>query len=122
MEYYSYRVSAFHKDSNAIKTDAPNEVVWDIMRCWVQKHPLNKKRVEAEKSPGTMILEKEPTLKADFSTPKGVSLVKPKACRYPQNPEDNWGPKARARTTHVPKNQEGEADSEPPTKQAKITD
>ena len=29
-----YRVSAFHKEADAIKTDAPNSVVWDIMRCW----------------------------------------------------------------------------------------
>lgn len=29
-----YRVSAFHKEADAIKTDAPNNVVWDIIRCW----------------------------------------------------------------------------------------
>ena len=80
---HRYRVSAFHKEPSAIKTDAPNQVppllvlhaqrptrwllsltgacaqvVWDIMRCWVAKHPLSSKRVEAEKSPGALILEK----------------------------------------------------------------
>jgi hypothetical protein len=45
-------------------------VVWDIMRCWVQRHPLNKKRTEAEKSPGTVILEVPPTLVANFARPK----------------------------------------------------
>eukprot|EP00614_Pseudopedinella_elastica_P005243 CAMPEP_0172598562 /NCGR_PEP_ID=MMETSP1068-20121228/18596_1 /TAXON_ID=35684 /ORGANISM="Pseudopedinella elastica, Strain CCMP716" /LENGTH=636 /DNA_ID=CAMNT_0013398471 /DNA_START=37 /DNA_END=1947 /DNA_ORIENTATION=+ len=97
-----YRVSGFHKEPNALKTDAPSEVVWDVMRCWVQKRPLNKKRTEAEKSPGTMILEKPPTVKANFSRPKGGVLTKAKACRFPMNPEDFWGPKARARTVKRP--------------------
>ena len=96
-----YRVSAFHKEPSAIKTNAPNAVVWDIMRCWVAKHPVGKKRQEAERSPGTMILETSPTLKADWSRPKKVSLAKAKACRFPKNPEEYWGPKARARGQHA---------------------
>jgi tRNA (guanine26-N2/guanine27-N2)-dimethyltransferase len=38
-----YHASQFHKEPDAIKTDAPNDVVWDIMRCWVKKHPIHKK-------------------------------------------------------------------------------
>ena len=30
-----YRVSISHTHANAIKTDAPNSTLWDIMRCWV---------------------------------------------------------------------------------------
>ena len=30
-----YRVSISHANANAIKTDAPHHVLWDIMRCWV---------------------------------------------------------------------------------------
>ncbi len=30
-----YRVSISHTSANAVKTDAPHHVVWDIMRCWV---------------------------------------------------------------------------------------
>eukprot|EP00615_Pteridomonas_danica_P000021 CAMPEP_0114354728 /NCGR_PEP_ID=MMETSP0101-20121206/19699_1 /TAXON_ID=38822 ORGANISM="Pteridomonas danica, Strain PT" /NCGR_SAMPLE_ID=MMETSP0101 /ASSEMBLY_ACC=CAM_ASM_000211 /LENGTH=563 /DNA_ID=CAMNT_0001496345 /DNA_START=19 /DNA_END=1710 /DNA_ORIENTATION=- len=115
-----YRVSAFHKECNAIKTDAPNQVVWDVMRCWVQKHPLNKKREEAEKSPGTLILDTAPAFEADFSQPKGVSLAKPKACRFPMNPEDNWGPKSRARSKKPAAASEEETSEEPAVKQARI--
>ena len=32
-----YRVSLSHANPNAIKTDAPQEVFWDIMRCWVSR-------------------------------------------------------------------------------------
>jgi len=34
-----YRVSGYHKDPQAIKTDAPNGVVWDVMRAWCKEHP-----------------------------------------------------------------------------------
>lgn len=34
-----YRASAYHKESSAIKTDAPGPVVWDIMRAWCKEHP-----------------------------------------------------------------------------------
>jgi hypothetical protein len=29
-----YRVSNFHKDPLAIKTDAPNSIIWDIIRAY----------------------------------------------------------------------------------------
>ncbi len=38
-----YDVSQSHKVPEAIKTNAPNDLVWDIMRCWVKEHPLHKK-------------------------------------------------------------------------------
>ena len=30
-----YKVSLSHANANAVKTDAPHNVVWDIMRNWV---------------------------------------------------------------------------------------
>jgi tRNA (guanine26-N2/guanine27-N2)-dimethyltransferase len=29
-----YRVSGSHANPLAVKTDAPPEVVWDVLRCW----------------------------------------------------------------------------------------
>jgi tRNA (guanine26-N2/guanine27-N2)-dimethyltransferase len=35
-----YKVSSYHKDPEAIKTDAPNHVLWDVFRCWCKNnHP-----------------------------------------------------------------------------------
>lgn len=34
-----YRVSQFHHEPNAVKTDAPPHVLWDIMRAYVAMHP-----------------------------------------------------------------------------------
>lgn len=33
-----YRVSFSHACKNAVKTDAPAGVLWDIIRCWVSDH------------------------------------------------------------------------------------
>ena len=35
-----YRVSSTHANPLGTKTDAPWEVVWDIMRAWVKDHPV----------------------------------------------------------------------------------
>jgi len=51
-----YRVSHFHRDPEAIKTDAPNAVVYDLMRLWSQEHP-------PKSQPLPDLLKKEFTLK-----------------------------------------------------------
>lgn len=88
-----YRVSQQHKEPQAVKTDAPDDVVWDIMRCWVKKHPVSDKRKST--SPGQAILMREPKLEADFTVPSAL-LQKKSATRYQMNPEPHWGPKSRA--------------------------
>ncbi|KAJ0407756.1 hypothetical protein P43SY_009093 [Pythium insidiosum] len=95
LRHAGYEASQFHKVPDAIKTNAPNHVMWDIMRCWVKKHPLNKKR-EGQETPGSRILAKEPEFEANFSFKRPASHEKPKALRFPMNPEPNWGPKPRA--------------------------
>ena len=37
--YAGYRVSSTHANPLGTKTDAPFEVIWDIMRAWVKDHP-----------------------------------------------------------------------------------
>lgn len=70
-----YRVSISHTSANAIKTDAPNSVLWDIMRSWVKcdvtciyvnKHVLVHTQVKQNpvklkpNTPAAAILSKEP--------------------------------------------------------------
>ena len=61
-----YQVSQFHKCPEAVKTNAPHHVLWDIMRCWIKKHPLGKRRL-TEDTPGNRILAQEPKLEANFT-------------------------------------------------------
>ena len=91
-----YQVSGYHKEPTAIKTNAPSSVVWDIMRAWVQKNPIqnNKKEPDPE-SAAEKILSVPPTLEVDFTIPKSFRQ-KQKVSRFPMNPEKYWGPKRKA--------------------------
>ena len=44
-----YRMSAYHKEPNALKTDAPNSVIWDVMRAWCKDHPPKKEGKKSKK-------------------------------------------------------------------------
>ncbi|XP_020269199.1 probable tRNA (guanine(26)-N(2))-dimethyltransferase 1 isoform X2 [Asparagus officinalis] len=90
-----YRISGSHVNPLGLKSDAPMDVIWDIMRCWVKNHPVKPQPAD---QPGTVILAKEPTLQANFS--RAVSSLSKaqakKVARFLPNPERHWGPKVRA--------------------------
>ncbi|KAL8171512.1 hypothetical protein V2J09_023316 [Rumex salicifolius] len=90
-----YRISGTHVNPLGLKSDAPMNVLWDIMRCWVKNHPVKPQPADL---PGSIILSKEPELEANF-TRKAASLSKAQAkkvARFLPNPEKHWGPKLRA--------------------------
>ncbi|ORY41694.1 TRM-domain-containing protein [Rhizoclosmatium globosum] len=93
-----YKVSSSHCMPTSFKTDAPNSVIWDILRCWVKEHPISEKRM-IEGSVSSKILTVQPTLVADFTRNKNAEpeSTKVKLVRYQQNPVKNWGPKAKAK-------------------------
>ncbi|XP_076941810.1 tRNA (guanine(26)-N(2))-dimethyltransferase 2-like [Bidens hawaiensis] len=93
-----YRISGTHVNPLGLKSDAPMDVIWDIMRCWVKNHPV--KEQSADQS-GSVILAKEPVLQANFAQAV-ASLSKAqskKVARFLPNPERHWGPKLRAGRT-----------------------
>ncbi len=69
-------------------------VIWDIMRTWVKRHPLKKGH---ENSPGHVILSKPPQTEVSFEFKPGANPASRqlKMTRFPENPEPEWGPKAR---------------------------
>lgn len=121
-----YGVSQSHTDPQAIKTHAPPELVWDILRHWVDKvgSPLRAKTGsngdQAKKTEddgknnklpaGNRILEKQPELiskeEIDFTIKRDKFVrrgnAEKQSVRYPQNPEPYWGPKARAGKRKAP--------------------
>ncbi|PIA46067.1 hypothetical protein AQUCO_01600384v1 [Aquilegia coerulea] len=93
-----FRISGTHVDPLGLKSDAPMDVIWDIMRCWVKTHPV---KAQASDQSGSVILAKEPTLQANFARAV-ASLSKAqvkKVARFLPNPEKHWGPKLRAGRT-----------------------
>jgi len=100
-----YRMSGYHKEPQAIKTDAPDRVVWDIMRAWYKQREAeqkqnNPKKEPAEGSAAAKILSSEPSIEVDFTMPKVLlkkeSDRKKGVARFPVNPEAHWGPKPKA--------------------------
>lgn len=91
-----YRSSQSHRDPDAIKTDAPPRVVWDMMRSWIKKHPISDKRLADPQSAVAKILAVEPRADGNFTTTAAMRAKTTKARRWAPNPEENWGPKAAA--------------------------
>lgn len=90
-----YRISGTHVNPLGLKSDAPMDVIWDIMRCWVKNHPVKSQLPDLA---GSVILAKEPVLQANFARAV-ASLSKAQAkkvARFLPNPERHWGPKLRA--------------------------
>ncbi len=92
-----YKVSGVHCNQLAVKTNAPSNVLWDIMKCWEKEHPTQED-FKNSKSPGASILKKEPIVQAKWTRVHGAFSKAQMAgeTRFPTNPEENWGPKNRA--------------------------
>lgn len=107
-----YKVSGYHKEPQALKTNATNRVVWDALRVWCQSHLPNP---PTENTSAAQILAVPPTTHIDFvvrrrSNDRGAvgaaaSPTDPsttdsrrhrKVARFPLNPQPHWGPKPRA--------------------------
>uniref|UniRef100_A0A4W4H2M3 tRNA (guanine(26)-N(2))-dimethyltransferase n=1 Tax=Electrophorus electricus TaxID=8005 RepID=A0A4W4H2M3_ELEEL len=97
-----YRVSLSHACKNAVKTDAPAGVLWDIMRCWEKNNPVKREKL-SETSPSYRILSTEPVLQAcfDIRADANPQSRKRHLTRFQENPQANWGPKARAKAGWV---------------------
>ncbi|KAJ3276776.1 tRNA methyltransferase 1 [Terramyces sp. JEL0728] len=88
-----YKVSQSHAMVQAIKTDAPAHVVWDVIRQWCKENP--QKGEMSDTSPAKIIMSKEITTKVSFAT--RMDAVAPSSkfnlVRFQENPTANWGPK-----------------------------
>ncbi|MED6262915.1 tRNA methyltransferase 1, partial [Ataeniobius toweri] len=93
-----HRVSLSHACKNAVKTDAPPGVIWDLMRCWEKMNPVKKEKL-SQTSPAFKILSTEPSLEACFTVREDANPQSRKRhlTRFQENPQAFWGPKARAK-------------------------
>ncbi|KAH3765412.1 tRNA methyltransferase, Trm1, S-adenosyl-L-methionine-dependent methyltransferase [Pelomyxa schiedti] len=96
LEKLGYHTSQFHNDPDALKTDAPSEVVWDMMRRWAIAD--GKTAPEDPKSAAAVILEQKPKVSLEFPevSSKDKAKSKQNGPRFLPNPEKYWGPGARA--------------------------
>jgi tRNA (guanine26-N2/guanine27-N2)-dimethyltransferase len=91
-----YRVSGSHASPRALKTTAPPEAVWDVLRCWVRDRQPLARPPDPDSAAGK-ILARPPALQADFTRAAAAvpaSAAPGAAPRFVQNPAF-WGPRAR---------------------------
>lgn len=94
----NHRVSFSHACKQSLKTDAPAEVLWDILRCWEKLHPVKKDRYLKGTSLKA-ILEKPASIEynlVDIHPDANPNSRKNSLARFPENPAAHWGPGTRS--------------------------
>lgn len=90
-----YEVTYSHTDPDGLKTNAPSELIWDVLRNWARF-----KQINCETNPGTVrhrILSKQIKYKIDVDQiTRSQYTVKEKIKRFHSNPEKYWGPASKA--------------------------
>ena len=91
-----YRVSYSHTHRTSVKTDAPNDFIWDLMRKWVETHPVMVDRMP-DSSAGRRILAQPCSRDISFEIRNDAEPFSKRRemIRFQVNPEPNWGPKPR---------------------------
>jgi tRNA (guanine26-N2/guanine27-N2)-dimethyltransferase len=123
LRHLGYRVTRSHTKPGSIKTDAPWEVVWEVMREWVrQKAPVKAgairqgtagwnimglNKTEAWKSIEKGSTENEKDVNGESRVKQKLEIVfdealgrekdAKKLVRFQINPRENWGPMNRAK-------------------------
>ncbi|PBP19946.1 dimethylguanosine tRNA methyltransferase [Diplocarpon rosae] len=109
-----YHVTRSHTKPGSLKTNAPWEVIWEIMREWTRQKAPVKEGALRENTAGYRIMQKsltkteengavasetpaEQKLEVVFDEKLGAEKDKKKIVRYQLNPRENWGPMARAK-------------------------
>ncbi|CEM11212.1 unnamed protein product [Vitrella brassicaformis CCMP3155] len=102
--HLGYRVSHFHREPQAIKTDAPPTVVHDLIRSWAKEHPpKNTKHALLQKDIMTEGIDF--SLHKDVSTLMGSCIREDRDAssqaqpRWMPNPQPFWGPQKKARSS-----------------------
>jgi len=100
-----YRVSLTHANRNGIKTDAPPEFLWQMMRAWSKREgkETSWQKNLSEGTPGRIIMS-SPSPEDEKVSFEEHPDANPKSRekglkRFQMNPEPNWGPKNRSKTS-----------------------
>ena len=87
---------------HGIKTDAPTSFLWSMMRAWANNIGKVKNNL-SEGSPGRTIMmnrdEKDETVSFEEHPLANPNSRKKNLKRFQINPEKNWGPKMRSKTS-----------------------
>ncbi|KAL4709468.1 hypothetical protein ACJJTC_012805 [Scirpophaga incertulas] len=91
-----YDVSFSHACRVSIKTTAPSQFIWDILKTWAKSWPAHPARLESN-SVAKAILSKEITSAVDLTERPDANPFSRRSqrLRFQYNPEPHWGPGSR---------------------------
>ncbi|EEC13198.1 N2,N2-dimethylguanosine tRNA methyltransferase, putative, partial [Ixodes scapularis] len=94
--HQGYRVSFSHACKNSVKTDAPMDVIWDIIRTWVRAPCPFLYALPRVRWCTMLVHDFRATVNFAMHPEANPSSREQQLLRYQVNPERYWGPKARA--------------------------
>lgn len=101
LERLGYRATRTHCCPGAIKTNAPPEVLWDIVKKWY--YTLDKSDNFPKGSVASNILSVDIETNVDLTVDKNVEerlMHEKRTCRFYENPKSNFGPKPAAKKNY----------------------
>ncbi|CAH2238806.1 probable tRNA (guanine(26)-N(2))-dimethyltransferase isoform X2 [Pararge aegeria] len=92
-----YKVSYSHAAKLSIKTAAPAQVIWDIIRTWEKTHPIKPAKLESDPV-AKHILSQDIRSGIDLSERPDANPISRRdgQLRFQFNPTRHWGPGSRA--------------------------
>ncbi|CAH2049588.1 unnamed protein product, partial [Iphiclides podalirius] len=92
-----YKVSFSHASRLSIKSNAPAQLIWDIIRTWVKTHPVKASKLEADPV-AKYILSQDIKSTVDLSHRPDANPISRRdgRLRFQFNPTPHWGPGTRA--------------------------
>lgn len=97
-----YEVSNSHTGPNTLKTNAPNSVLWDVIRAWAfERNPVPESSLP-DPSPARILLSKPrdtwtSNIKFDVREDANPPSRETRVLRYQQNRNKNFGPGIRSK-------------------------
>ncbi|XP_057338571.1 tRNA (guanine(26)-N(2))-dimethyltransferase [Microplitis mediator] len=95
-----YKVSLSHAHKLSIKTDAPMQVIWDIVRAWEKIHPAKRDRLDKNSAALAILSAESTTADVSFDLhPSANPMSRQKhMTRFQLNPTSYWGPGTKSTT------------------------
>ncbi|XP_052758392.1 probable tRNA (guanine(26)-N(2))-dimethyltransferase isoform X2 [Galleria mellonella] len=92
-----YKVSYSHASKMSIKTTAPAQLIWDIVRTWEKTHPVKQAKLEADPA-AKYILSQAIQSEVDLTERLDANPISRRdgQLRFQFNPAPYWGPGSRA--------------------------
>lgn len=90
-----YQVSYSHALKNSLKTNAPNDLIWSIMKVFIKSEKAKLKETDSAFTIFNKDFLADYEICLDVAESEEPASISMNLLRYQRNPEEDWGPKAK---------------------------